>query len=78
MEMALAAHSVPMFLHPLAYGVGDYEVSYSFIVVDLALHAVLFLVKNVHAVTQLLLDGTRSVLYHLICEKMSKIIAIQS
>ena len=49
----------------------------TFIVVNLALHAVLFLVKNVHAVTQLLLDGTRSVLYHLICEKISKIIAIQ-
>ena len=26
MEMALAAHSVPMFLHPLAYGVGNLEV----------------------------------------------------
>ena len=75
--MEIAAHSVPMFLHPLAYGVGDLEVSYSCIVVNLALCAVLFLVKNVHAVTQLLLDGTRSVLYHLICEKMSKIIAIQ-
>ena len=29
MEMALAAHSVPMFLHPLAYGVGNLEVPYS-------------------------------------------------
>ena len=28
MEMALAAHSVPMFLHPLAYGVGNLEVPY--------------------------------------------------
>ena len=29
MEMALAAHSVPMFLHPLAYGVGNIEVPYT-------------------------------------------------
>ena len=36
-----------------------------------------FFMKNVHVVKQLLLDGTRSVLYHLIYEKMSEIIAIQ-
>ena len=47
------------------------------IVVNLALHAVLFWGKNVYAVTKLLLDGTRSVLCHLIWEKMSKIVAIQ-
>ena len=33
--------------------------------------------KNVYVVKQLLLDGTRSVLYHLIYEKMSEIIAKQ-
>ena len=27
-EMALAAHSVPMFFHPLANGVGNLEVPY--------------------------------------------------
>ena len=32
MEMALAAHSVPMFLHPLAYGVGNLDVPYSYCV----------------------------------------------
>ena len=35
-----------------------------------------FSMKNVHVVKQLLLGGTRSVLYHLSYEKMSKIIAI--
>ena len=33
--------------------------------------------KNVYVVKQMLPDGTRRVLYHLIYEKMSKIIAIQ-
>ena len=35
-----------------------------------------FLIKNVHVVKQLLLDGTKSVLYLLIYEKNGKIIII--
>ena len=46
-------------------------------VVNLALHAVLFLMKNIHVVKQLLVDGTRSFLYHLIYEIINKIIARQ-
>ena len=45
---------------------------------NLALYAVLFLMKNVHVVKQLLVDDARSFLYHLIYEKNNKIIARQA